>query len=434
MTLRGTSANLMRIGVTTTIVAALTFAPLAYGAGPDSTTTPSIGSPDTSPKASSTPVPPPVSIGPGAPGAIGSERSRPEPSVIGDAGVDKATKEFRARLAAQQARLDAFIAQLDALDRELSIASESYNDASDKLEAMKDRVQNTQGELVSADEAYDRVTVILGDQLGTMYRSGTYSPVEMLLDSKSLNDFISRLKFLNTVGTDSAQVLEEYAKTKADLQDQLFRLRNAKRMAESLEFELKARKIEVQLRIVERQELFAKTQSDLLVVLSQQATYRRAEEAALLKEILAGASKAGIIVQPGSPVETVLAYHGVPYLWGGATPSGFDCSGLLLYVMRQHGVDLPHYSGSQFLLGQKILPTELEPGDAVFFGSPIHHVGMYIGGGYFIHAPRTGDYVKISKLADRSDYAGARRYAWQPRFDAITTAVSSSDSALNSVR
>ena len=78
-------------------------------------------------------------------------------------------------------------------------------------------------------------------------------------------------------------------------------------------------------------------------------------------------------------------------------------------------MELPHYSGSQFLLGEKIAPAELLPGDVVFFGSPIHHVGMYVGGGYFIHAPRTGDFVKLSKLAERSDYAGARRYDWQPR-------------------
>jgi cell wall-associated NlpC family hydrolase len=57
----------------------------------------------------------------------------------------------------------------------------------------------------------------------------------------------------------------------------------------------------------------------------------------------------------------------------------------------------------------------LAPGDVVFFGSPIHHVGMYIGGGYFLHAPRTGDFVKISKLSGRHDYAGARRYPWKYR-------------------
>jgi len=132
-------------------------------------------------------------------------------------------------------------------------------------------------------------------------------------------------------------------------------------------------------------------------------------------------------------VETALAYHGIPYLWGGELPSGFDCSGLMLYVFRQHGVTLPHYSGSQFQLGEKVAVTDLQPGDAVFFGSPIHHVGMYLGGGYYLHAPRTGDFVKISKLADRNDYAGARRYAWTTRTGSPTGAQSSVSKALSNV-
>jgi len=94
---------------------------------------------------------------------------------------------------------------------------------------------------------------------------------------------------------------------------------------------------------------------------------------------------------------------------------------------------LPHYSGSQFLLGTKVSVAELQPGDVVFFGSPIHHVGMYIGGGYFIHAPRTGDFVKISRLADRSDFAGARRYDWSPRSFPPLLGVRSTATALSSV-
>ncbi len=121
----------------------------------------------------------------------------------------------------------------------------------------------------------------------------------------------------------------------------------------------------------------------------------------------------------------------MPYLWGGEKPSGFDCSGLVLYVFRQHGVNLPHYSGSQFGLGEKVAAQRPAAGDVVFFGSPIHHVGIYVGGGYFIHAPRTGDFVKISKLADRSDFAGARRYPWQYRTAPIKGAVKDPASVLN---
>jgi len=77
-----------------------------------------------------------------------------------------------------------------------------------------------------------------------------------------------------------------------------------------------------------------------------------------------------------------------------------------------------------------VTASALIPGDVVFFGSPIHHVGIYMGGGYYIHAPRTGDFVKISKLADRSDFAGARRYDWQLRTDAPKNAVKTTEQAL----
>jgi len=418
MTFRLRIAQLARRGLALTLVAALLGALPAFAA---EATPP----PDSA-------LPSPVVIGPGSlPEAPTAGRPAPEASVIGDPGVDE---NFRKQLAAQQAQLDAFTAQLDEMDRELSIASEAYNEATDRLSQTNEKVHTAELDLEDANKAFDQMNALLDEQLGTMYRSGKYSAIQLLLDSKSLNDFVQRLKFLNTVGTDSAEVLADYAKVQADLQDEVFKLRNAKRMAESLEFELKARKIEVELRIAERQKLFASTRADLLGLLTAQAQLRQAQEAALLKAILGGASKAGIDVVPGSPVETILAYHGVPYLWGGDSPAGFDCSGLILYVMRQHGVPLPHYSGSQFLLGEKVAPADLQPGDVVFFGSPIHHVGMYIGGGYFVEAPRTGDFVKISILANRADYAGARRYLWQPRVGPVQTAVATSADALSTVR
>lgn len=107
---------------------------------------------------------------------------------------------------------------------------------------------------------------------------------------------------------------------------------------------------------------------------------------------------------------------GTPYVWGGNKPGGFDCSGLLQYTWAQHGIQIPRTTYDQFKTGTPVAKDQLRPGDAVFFtGSDAKnglpgHVGMYIGNGKFIEAPHTGATVRISTLAGRSDFVGARRY------------------------
>lgn len=113
----------------------------------------------------------------------------------------------------------------------------------------------------------------------------------------------------------------------------------------------------------------------------------------------------------------VKEFLGTPYVWGGESPKGFDCSGLLQYVWAKQGVSIPRTTYEQWQAGTPVPKTMLRPGDAVFFtgsdpknGLP-GHVGIYIGGGRFIEAPHTGSVVRISTLAGRKDYVGARRYA-----------------------
>jgi peptidoglycan hydrolase CwlO-like protein len=326
--------------------------------------------------------------------------------------VSAAEQAFRDELAKRQARLDALQAQLDGLDSELEIATEQFNAAEENLATTKKKLDVTEKDLTNAQAAYQLQLGLLEARIRLMYRSDDFDTIGLLLGSKSVSDFMERISFLNMVGQQDATLAETLVNQRDSIQQALLDLKDAKLQAEQLEFNLKARRIEIQLRIQERQLMLASAQSDLLTLLGKQSGQRQVDEAALLKQILSGAANVGITVQPGSPVETALAYHGIPYVWAGADPSGFDCSGLVLYVFAQHGVTLPHYSGSQLQLGTPVAPQDLQPSDVVFFGSPIHHVGIYVGNGYFIEAPHTGSYVRVSKLAGRSDYAGARRYPW----------------------
>jgi cell wall-associated NlpC family hydrolase len=102
-------------------------------------------------------------------------------------------------------------------------------------------------------------------------------------------------------------------------------------------------------------------------------------------------------------------YIGVRYVYGGSSPrTGFDCSGFTRFVYEHFGIDLPHYSGAQFGRGRRVSRAGLRPGDLVFFDG-LGHVGLYVGGGRFIHAPHTGTTVSIDTLAHHGRFDGARR-------------------------
>ena len=121
--------------------------------------------------------------------------------------------------------------------------------------------------------------------------------------------------------------------------------------------------------------------------------------------------------QPPKPVgrprvvAIALSYLGTPYRWAGASPSGFDCSGFVMYVYGRIGIGLPHNSALLWGVGRPVSRTELQPGDLVFFNG-LSHAGIYIERGRFVHSPHSGDVVKISRLSEssyRRTYYGARR-------------------------
>ncbi|NYD46712.1 cell wall-associated NlpC family hydrolase [Actinomadura luteofluorescens] len=113
---------------------------------------------------------------------------------------------------------------------------------------------------------------------------------------------------------------------------------------------------------------------------------------------------------PAKMARKALTKLGSPYVWAAAGPSSFDCSGLVVWAYAQVGKPgLPHYTGDLFAMGSKVSRGALRSGDLVYFGGNLHHMGIYLGDGKYLHAPQTGDVVKISKLSDRSDFAGANR-------------------------
>jgi cell wall-associated NlpC family hydrolase len=132
-----------------------------------------------------------------------------------------------------------------------------------------------------------------------------------------------------------------------------------------------------------------------------------------------GTAVTGVIAAPAaaaSPaaqtaVDTALAQQGDPYVWGGAGPDSFDCSGLMQYAYGAAGISLPHSSSMQSTIGTPVAYTDLQPGDLVFFYSPVSHVAMYIGNGQIVQASTYGQPVQVTDLAYMPGFNSARRIA-----------------------
>ena len=139
------------------------------------------------------------------------------------------------------------------------------------------------------------------------------------------------------------------------------------------------------------------------------------ENADTIVGITAQAPELDTVVAPPSSysgaVGVAMAQLGKPYVWAAAGPDYFDCSGLVVYSFAAVGKSLPHSTYALYSMGAPVSRDQLEPGDLVFFDG-LGHVGIYIGGGQFVHAPHTGDVVKVSNLDEgwyAASYVGARR-------------------------
>jgi cell wall-associated NlpC family hydrolase len=191
--------------------------------------------------------------------------------------------------------------------------------------------------------------------------------------------------------------------------------------------ERSAQKASIEGQLAQRQQLLSSIKSEIGRIQAAE----RAQQAQLAAQARARLTtngvdvlnaSAGAVTQPQAPIYApppgkyggvvgiAMQYLGIPYVYGGASPGGFDCSGLVMYVFGQVGVSLPHNAAAQYGYGQPVSRDQLQAGDLVFFNG-LGHVGIYIGGGQFIHAPHTGDVVKISSLSGwySSTWVGARR-------------------------
>ena len=332
-------------------------------------------------------------------------------------------------VSSKQAEARDVLAQIQGLDANLEHAVEAYNLANDKLAKIESDLQMNKAELKLAKANLKHAQRELNAHLVAMYTAGNQdNGLEVLLGATSMDDLISRVDTMNRVSDQSADVLKQVKVFRAKVKEEHERLQTAHVQQAKLVAERSAERASIQGQLASRQQMLSSIK-DQIAQMQAAEQARQAQLAAQARARLASTgatvlnASAGAITSPqpapvyapppskyGGVVGIAMQYLGIPYVYGGSTPSGFDCSGFVMYVFNQIGVSLPHNAAAQYGYGMPVSRDQLQAGDLVFFNG-LGHDGIYIGGGQFIHSPHTGDVVKISSLSGwySSTWVGARR-------------------------
>lgn len=325
--------------------------------------------------------------------------------------------DVRQQIDSLQAQADATRKEVQELNHQLEVVVERHNATKIEFDRLTLELADSRARLEAALADQNAQEQLLNDRLKAVYKAGEVNFMSILLNSRSLMDFYEQARYIAKISEQDAKLerqIEERADEISFLTDEIDHQRSQQMR---LEDDLSEQKLLIESKIAGRQERLDAIDAQVKQILAQETERQRAEQAriaaeqqALLKQLEINDSIRAQVVQ------TALKYLGVDYVWGGESPSGFDCSGLTKYVFAQHGVELPHYAASQFKMGAPVPADQLQPGDLLFWGpGEPYHVAMYIGQGKYIEAPTFGEVVKISELKIDSEYAGARRFPLKAR-------------------
>lgn len=306
--------------------------------------------------------------------------------------------------------------QLDDLHDQAEAATERYNDLREEISSLNVRLLAAQTKLAEQQKAVAAARAALGKVAADTYKAGDLATLSLFLSDQP-DKFVAANGLLVSLGDRKASAMDDLLRqqqllvaTMTEVQEQKDRLEQARR-------DLQKTRAEVERRLAAATELLARLTADERSRLGnlQAGQDRTSLEDLGIKVPASGRlSCADVpIVAPNARVAKVLAYAcaqlGDPYRWAGDGPRDFDCSGLTMMAWKQAGVSIPHSSQQQAKYGTRISKDNLQPGDLVFFHASISHVGIYIGKGLMLHAPRTGDVVKIAPMRYNSSFATAVR-------------------------
>jgi len=305
-------------------------------------------------------------------------------------------------------------------------AVEAYNKAVSQLHAVRRAIARNTVLLNRAKRNLAAARAQLAEFVVSSYKGAGPSLTYYVLSASSFTDLVNRMDFVNRMSDTESTILGEVRKAEREVAARQAVLKHQRAVAAKLVAKRAAEQRRVQALVSQQQSLVSNLNSHVKTLIHQRDERRAAAAAAAAAAARRAAQQPSTPAPPprsgGTPppasslgeraVQIAETQLGVPYVFGGASPSGFDCSGLTMWTYAQLGISLAHYTGFQWTAGPHVPYDQLAPGDLVFFEPTIGHVGIYIGGGSFIHAPHTGDVVKISSLSDSwyaANYQGAVR-------------------------
>lgn len=305
------------------------------------------------------------------------------------------------------------LSQLKAFNEQFEKVTEQYNDARIMLGKRTKDAKDAKAKATAAAKTVSAFRGRIKQLVTSESRSDPFGTFGAMLSSNSPGDFAAQASIIDVVSSRRSAVLTAATKASTTAAKASRDAVTAQAAAAKLATDLSAKRT-----LLAKQAAQSKAMFDRLST-SERQSYRDSQaqpspdRASRTETRTSPTDTAPIVNAPASggaatAIAAARSKLGSPYVWAAAGPSTFDCSGLTMYAWAKAGHSLPHSSASQMSTGRRVSASALQPGDLVFYGSPVHHVALYVGGGQVIHAPQTGDVVRYASV-DMMPITGAVR-------------------------
>ena len=300
-------------------------------------------------------------------------------------------------------------ARVRQLEEEATTAAEGAQEAKVKLASLNGQLQGIQAKAAVQSQSVAALSKSLSAIAVEQFKTGGLSQSLELLFSSDPSLYLSAAGSLEAITRKKSVELRKFQAAKQRLTATSLTVSDKLALVKATQKKLAAQSARAVAKLAEAESLLAKLKKEDRERLARLA---QEEEDADQASSLAAAKKAGAVSgRAGKALQFALKQIGDKYVFGADGMTYWDCSGLTMRAFQTAGVSLPHSSRAQFNYGKSVKRSNLAPGDLVFFGRPISHVGIYLGGGKMVHAPRSGSRVKVASASSlgRKPYVGARR-------------------------